>query len=374
MVTLTPSRYTLVDTLRGFALLLMLLFHVQLRIPFQETALLGELPREVWSFWFMSGIPSMRVFFVISGFLITHRALRRWGDLTAVRVAEFYLLRFARIAPLLLLLVTVLSVLHFLELEHYTIHPQRASYTRTLFAALAFHMNWLEGQVGFLATSWGVLWSLSVEEVFYMAFPWIGILTFRRWQIYGVFAAFVILAPFYRAHTAINPIWSGRAYLSCMDAIACGCICALVLDHYRLSPGARRCAGISGGVTLVLLLVFKTSAPLRYMSSLYLYETLLQLSTVLLLCYCAQNFAPRWQISLLWPLTVLGKNSFEIYLTHMFVVFFGFDLYRAMNPSDGGRFAILGTVLILSGALGELVRRNFSDPMNLFIRNRLRKT
>ena len=33
------------------------------------------------------------------------------------------------------------------------------------------HLNWLEARTGYLPAAWNVLWSLSVEEAFYLAFP-----------------------------------------------------------------------------------------------------------------------------------------------------------------------------------------------------------
>jgi peptidoglycan/LPS O-acetylase OafA/YrhL len=45
------------------------------------------------------------MFIVVSGFLITSISLRRWRPLSRIRIRDFYVLRFARIAPLLLALL-----------------------------------------------------------------------------------------------------------------------------------------------------------------------------------------------------------------------------------------------------------------------------
>ena len=75
--------------------------------------------------------------------------------------------------PCLLLILTVLSVLHFLDVPGAKMYsdPDRATLGHSLFAALTFHMNWLEGQHGWSPPAWGILWSLSIEEVFYLGVP-----------------------------------------------------------------------------------------------------------------------------------------------------------------------------------------------------------
>jgi peptidoglycan/LPS O-acetylase OafA/YrhL len=112
------------------------------------------------------------MFFVLSGFLITTSALDKWKALPNINLCEFYLKRFARIMPLLVALLLVLSILHITEVKGFVINPNSTILLRALFAALTFHVNWLEIQVGYLPGSWDVLWSLSIEEVFYLFFPY----------------------------------------------------------------------------------------------------------------------------------------------------------------------------------------------------------
>jgi peptidoglycan/LPS O-acetylase OafA/YrhL len=57
----------------------------------------------------------------VSGFLITSTSLRRWGSLPRVNARDFYALRFARIAPLLLLLLIILSTLHAAGLKDFVV-------------------------------------------------------------------------------------------------------------------------------------------------------------------------------------------------------------------------------------------------------------
>ena len=118
-----------------------------------------------------NGDNGVTVFFAVSGFLITLTSLRRFGSLGAMRPLMFYRIRFARIAPLLLVLLAVLSLLHLGHVEGFRIPAKTTTLPRALFAALTFHLNWLEAVHGYLPANWDVLWSLSVEEMFYLFFP-----------------------------------------------------------------------------------------------------------------------------------------------------------------------------------------------------------
>ena len=100
--------------MRGLSILLVVLHHVGLRVPLKHTALAAFLPGWLMSALNFDGYEAVFVFFVISGFLITGNALRRWGSLERVHLRDFYARRFARIVPCLLALVLVLSLLHLL--------------------------------------------------------------------------------------------------------------------------------------------------------------------------------------------------------------------------------------------------------------------
>jgi len=83
------SRNPAIDALRGLAILCVVLLHVQIHIP-QEQSLLGKvLPAPLFNIVFRSGYYGVIIFFVISGFLITRTCLARWGSLAAVPWAPF---------------------------------------------------------------------------------------------------------------------------------------------------------------------------------------------------------------------------------------------------------------------------------------------
>ena len=131
-----PSRIDQIDVLRGLSILAVIVHHINLRIRIERTELGAHLPKLVVQDLGWNGYNGVIVFFAVSGFLITSMSLRRWKTLPAIRLREFYRLRFARIAPCLIALLAVLSALHLLGIRWYTIDPQRASLPRSLLAAL----------------------------------------------------------------------------------------------------------------------------------------------------------------------------------------------------------------------------------------------
>jgi peptidoglycan/LPS O-acetylase OafA/YrhL len=154
-----------VDLLRGLAICLVLMNHVNMQLLGAEVSYTQGLPRQLVSSLVWSGQFGVQIFFAISGFLITSTTLRRWGSVAAVNVFDFYRLRFARIAPLMMLLLLILSVLHLTHVKGFVVGEKTGGLGRALAAALTFHVNLLEARRGYLPASWDILWSLSVEEM-----------------------------------------------------------------------------------------------------------------------------------------------------------------------------------------------------------------
>ena len=361
------SRYDIIDMLRGVAILLVVIRHIQLRIPFDE--LLNHIPEQLINALFISGNEGVRIFFVISGFIITMTSLNRYSDLANINAKQFYLFRFARIAPCLIALLLILTVLHFSGVNGYVINS-KFTYTEALFSALSFHLNWLEGMKGYLPPSWDVLWSLSVEEAFYLAFPIVCLASRRKELIYLVLIALIITGPFYRLSLEGQKVWQAKAYFSCMDSIAIGCLFA-IMSYKKVIPKLVTTLFSTIGVIIVLfVLVQKRGTAYPFLSELYLFKTLLSVGVGLLLISSVRQQLSGWFRTLLSPLIFYGKISYEVYLSHVFVVLAGVTLYRHYGSNLSYSLFWLIGMIALSALLGYLVKEYFSEPMNTWIRNR----
>src|SRR5579859_5586488 len=133
-----------IDLLRGLAIFFVLMNHVNMRLFLAKLPYHRGLPDQLVSSLVWTGQLGVQIFFAVSGFLITSTSLRRWGSLARISVGGFYRIRFARIAPLLLGLLAVLSALHFAGLDWFVVSAKTGGLGRALLAALTFHINLLE--------------------------------------------------------------------------------------------------------------------------------------------------------------------------------------------------------------------------------------
>jgi len=305
------------------------------------------------------------VFFVISGFLIAGNALQRWGSLAHIELKAFYARRCARIVPCLLALLAVLAVLHGLGVQDYTIHRPGQSLGGAVLAALGLHLNWYEGRTGYLPGNWDVLWSLSIEEVFYLGFPLACLLVRRIRVLVPVLLALALSLPWTRAALDGNEIWQEKAYLPGMAAIATGVLGALWLARTRLSP--RACGLLRWGGTLGL--VGATLGGHWLWPLLHEGVMLLLTGSTLALLAAFRSEPPRVPSGLRW-LCSWGRLSYEIYLSHMFVVYAITRLYRWSGADVRTGFLWYLPAFALCWALGALVMRGWSAPCERWLRGR----
>jgi peptidoglycan/LPS O-acetylase OafA/YrhL len=356
-----------VDLLRGLAIFFVLMNHVNMRLLGAKVPYTHGLPPQLVYSLVWNGQVGVQIFFAVSGFLITSTTLRRWGSISGVNVRDFYRLRFARIAPLLLLLLAVLSVLHLASIKGFVVSQKTGGLGRALLAAVTFHINLLESRRDYLPASWDILWSLSIEEMFYLFFP-LACRLFRRGRSLLVpLFVFVILGPFARSLAFNhNPVWREYSYLGGMDAIALGSLTALFIARRKLSRTALWTFGIIGTTLLAFSRGFSISAYIWGLGRNGLNMTILAAGTCMLIAMVAQTHwrAPR----ILTPLLRLGQRSYEIYLTHVFVVLGFFSLFVAAGKPIRYVPALFIAVILTAGLLGELVARGYSEPMNRWLR------
>jgi len=356
-----------VDLLRALAIFFVLMNHVNIRLLIARVPYLAHVPRPMANALVWNAQRGVQMFFAVSGFLITSTALRRWNSICGVNVRDFYLLRFARIAPLLLLVLAVLSALHLGQVNHYVVTMKTGGLSRAILAALTFHVNVLEARRGYLPGSWDILWSLSVEEMFYLFFPLVCYIV-RNTRAFVVFLlGFVVLGPFARTVWAHgSEIWREYSYLGSMDAIALGCLTAILVWQRKLSRRAIQAVAIVGNVLLILCLGFWFTSFNRSLEKSGLDMSILALGTCLVIIAAEQT---RWTAPrVLRPVLNLGCRSYEIYLTHMFVVFLALDLFL----KSGRRMAAVPwfflAAILAGAALGELVAAYYSEPLNRAMR------
>ena len=360
-----------IDMLRGAAIFFVLMNHVNMQMMFAKVPYLMGLPAQLVYTLVWNGQLGVQMFFAVSGYLITSTSIRRWGTPGGMKVREFYWLRFARIAPLMILLLGVLSGLSLAGVKHFVVGPQTGGLGRALVAALTFHVNYLEATRGYLPGSWDILWSLSVEEMFYLFFPLVAKVLRKRMWLVVLLVMFVAAGPFARMKAFNpNPVWREYSYLGGMDAIAMGCLTAMLLAGRKVSRRAVWICGSVGAALLVFCFGFSIEAYKIGLGKSGLLMTVVGLGACLAIAASVQS---KWRAPwVLAPVLQMGQRSYEIYLTHMFVVLGAFAVFVAWGKSLRAVWWVFGAVIVVATLLGWVVSVGFSEPLNRWLRRKER--
>ncbi len=359
----TSARNPGIDLLRGLSIVMVVIHHTAIRIPLGKGVLADWLPGRVLDGLQYNGFESVVVFFVISGFLIASNSLARWGALAAIDARAFYRRRAARILPCLLILVAVLSALALAGARHYTMEQPSQTLPGSVASALGLYLNVYQARTGWLPAGWGVLWSLSIEEVFYLAFPVACLLLGRTRLLVPALVVLALSIPVVRARIHHDEIWSEENYLQGMAAIATGVLAALLVRRWPTVRASTLRWTLALGVVGVSAVYFAGSELWHVLRFGYL--------LVLTGSAAALAVASCWRAALdstpPWPafgwLRSFGRLSYEIYLTHMFVIWLVVDRFDAAGANLRLGAAWYPPVLAGAWALGWLVARLVSAPL-----------
>ena len=190
------------------------------------------------------GSMGVRLFFVISGFLITG-ILRSWrGRPLGDALKTFYVRRSLRIFPVFYFALAAAAVIN--------IGPVRDT--------LAWHVTYLSNFYFYLRGDWhgsvSHLWSLAVEEQFYLVWPWLILCAPERW-LRPAMIAMVAVAPLSRVLFP-NPMDSVLP-TSCLDSLGMGALIAMAVPHkgeaYRVGG-----VGVVGAVLIAVTLLMRYTA------------------------------------------------------------------------------------------------------------------
>ncbi|MFC4161029.1 acyltransferase family protein [Chitinimonas lacunae] len=365
----SPGRNKRIDLLRGVAILCVLLLHYALAYGWKKHPLAalvdGALLRAVYH-----GNFGVTLFFVVSGYLITHLSLARWGSLSRIALRDFYLLRAARLLPALLLALGLIVTLGCLDLPFFDNrdggHALPASYfIPAVLSVLTFWHNLLMQSEGYFNYCLNIYWSLSVEEAFYLLLPLAGWLLRRTRLLVLVCLLLIVIGPIYRTVHAHDELFFMYGYLACFDAIAMGCLVGLLAQ--RLGLSGRSAAGLR----LLAALAFVA----LYLRGFAGWEgvsfSLVALCAAVYLLASVNDPAPGWGTGRLTaPLRWLGRHSYELYLFHIIVLGLQRNLLSREQLDSLGWS--LWALLFLGGSalLAWLVARFVSLPANDALRRR----
>lgn len=303
------------DGLRGVAVLLVVLLHLQNFRPSGVLVPLGPLGP------FAGGFLGVDVFFVLSGFLITDRLLHDGGHLR-LTLRRFWRARALRLIPALVVLLGV-----FLAYSVVVGAERRAStVVATVVSAATFTVNWKGAvDINSVAADLGHLWSLSIEEQFYVVWPLLlwALCAGLRFRPRTVLVGLLVAAAgvgVWRAHVFEQLGWLPalvRTDTHC-DGLLIGCATALAVQQGWHRHRAVPVVATTGlGVFIAIEVGVHGAADHRLFVGGYSLVAL-AVATMILGIVGGRWKARRW-LSVA-PLRVVGRTSYGIYLWH-FVVF-----------------------------------------------------
>ncbi len=306
-MTRAAPRILPLTSLRFFAAFYVVLHHT-LRNPFPsitDATWIGRLQK--------FGFSSVTFFFVLSGYILAIVYLR---DGHAVARRRFWMARTARIYPLYFatLVLDVPNLLIF-RMERYGLHEAVRKTAITFVGNCFLLQEWFPRLHGLDFPNW----SISVEAVFYLAFPFIGLWLWRlrlrnaiavavlwylgEWacSFAGRFNPFAHMGPLWAMYLFVGGIVLAKIHLW---------IAAVDVRQQRL----RRAAPVLASAAVLAFIACALGSahlPLRVFPGLLL----LPIFAPLILAFAAGNpwierfFSPRW-------LVVLGEASYGLYLLH----------------------------------------------------------
>ncbi|MBF9036664.1 acyltransferase family protein [Rhodobacterales bacterium HKCCE2091] len=299
------------------------------------------------------------IFFFLSGYLITTLLVREWDRYGGIDFRAFYLRRFVRLMPALLVTMALGIGLALAGLTEGDLAPgaivSQVLFYYNVYAQLPDPAGSVQG--------FGILWSLSVEEHFYLIWPFA--ITFilagraKLWKLGVVLAA--VLAWRYVSFLGLDR-GEYAIYISTdtrIDSLLYGCLLSLMVARGTLprdpEAGGRMYAllGLSAAVILATFVlrdeVFRST--LRYT---------LQGIAMMPLFYYAVHRPDLWLFRPLnsWPMRRIGIYSYTLYLVHYVIIY---TLIHAGFPEGSAIVFVIAAVLSI--AWSALVYATVERPL-----------
>lgn len=287
------NRIPELDGVRGIAILLVVLFH-----DFRAT--------------FQNGWLGVDIFFVLSGFLITSLLIAEHSKSGTINFKAFYLRRARRLFPAVAALLIVYSLLAV------ALRWPAGNTIKTIFAVVFYTANWA------WAFHWdlnlaplGQMWSLSIEEHFYMLWP-VAFLAVRRTasskKITALLLTVVCIVAIWRAFLFWQNGDVDRGYYGTdtrADGLLLGCLAAFI------APFAQRVPSWLAAFAFVLICWFVSMnqwlTPFFYFGGF----TATACAVAVLLLWISKNQGRSTTVLLRFaPLVWVGQISYSLYLWH----------------------------------------------------------
>lgn len=262
------------------------------------------------------------IFFFLSGFLITTLLRQEYAKNGGISLKKFYLRRVYRIIPPLYIVLVVLLLPYSLGGSSH--HPTNLAVTAQFLQLTNYYAIFWGSDTMIPGT--GAMWSLAIEEHFYLLFPLALLLLLQRWdyrRIGIIFAAACVAALAWRC-VLLFGLGVGHDYIyfatdTRIDSLLYGCIMGIwlnpVLERHFVNVSTARWIGVLALAVAILGLTFLY----RSESFRETFRHSLQGVALFPIFFCAVRKSEwpifRWLESR--PVRFLGLISYTFYLIHL---------------------------------------------------------
>jgi len=291
------SRLRSLDGLRAISIILVILGHASFTVH-------GSALKVVLALGDVAHL-GVVVFFVISGFLITTLLVQERERFGRVSLSLFYARRSLRIFPASFAYIGVIAAVA--AAGYITLHPWDITHALTYTVNYATSRSWYVGH----------LWSLSVEEQFYLLWPLAFAMTNRRHGLW-VAVAVILVGPcarlFDRMFLMGTPYHGLEMFPMVADSLAAGC--ALALLRERLESQAWYTRVFEPVPSLILLALVLTLNRLMGFTVINVFGAmLLNIGIAVLVHRSVQRWSdPFGRFLNLKPIAFIGTLSYSLYL------------------------------------------------------------
>ena len=317
------------------------------------------------------GAFGVSIFFVLSGFLITYLLLEEQQE-APIRIRHFYYRRILRIWPLYYLIVVlgffVIPHLDFFQVPIYSSDMGDSLHRLLFFVGLAANVAFVYLPTVPFAN---VLWSVAVEEQFYLFWPHVvRIKRYLLWIMFLLLGGYLALK-FYAG--SVDRQFELLVIRTRFSAMIIGGIGAYLVFYQKAVIQFLYHRGVQG--VLLLLFVCMGLDWIEYHSLAWMQDELISLVVCGLILNIASN--PSTLISLENGLfAYLGKLSYGLYVYHLFAVVLvlkGLPVIVDLQalPTWMGYSLTLGMILILTIGISHLSYRYFES---YFLRKKIKFT
>jgi peptidoglycan/LPS O-acetylase OafA/YrhL len=265
-----------------------------------------------------AGGMGVRLFFVLSGFLITgillaaRAAVDAGEQTTGAQLHRFYLRRFLRLFPALALVIACAWIAGVPEMR------------RSVLWHLTYLSNVYFARLGHFDGSVSQLWTLAVEEQFYLLWPLLVFLVPRR-RVAATVVAMTLVGPAYRllaAALGANPIAVSVLPFACFDTLGLGAMLA-ISGRAELGAWWSRAqlerAGTLAGLPLLALMILLRLVHRANGVQVVFGDLVMGLAFVAIISRAAAGYGGRAGAVLRSrPLVYVGRISYGVYLYHDF--------------------------------------------------------